>query len=170
MGKLFNRVATVKIGAALALLLALTLGGVVGCSMLNTDSADKRSSMLADPATVKKMPQGGVSPQEAVNECNGTFIIQADYWNELNETGSFPDETDRIPLCFVRCYLQTLGILTEDMKVNKEAGLAVGWGGSSETIDECLDEMTGTTCEMAYYLMRCVITRALVEEKSKDNK
>ncbi|XP_050081968.1 general odorant-binding protein 84a [Anopheles aquasalis] len=166
MEKPFNGVATVR----LALLLAFTLGGVVGCSMLNTDSADQRSTMLADPATVKQPAPGGVSPQEAITECNRTFIIQTDYWNELNETGSFPDETDRIPLCFVRCYLQTLGILTEDMKVNKEAGLAVGWGGSSETIDECLDEMTGTTCEMAYYLMRCVITRALVEGKSKDNK
>uniref|UniRef100_A0A182NRL8 Uncharacterized protein n=1 Tax=Anopheles dirus TaxID=7168 RepID=A0A182NRL8_9DIPT len=151
----------------LALLVALP-EGAHACSMMNTDNADQRGALLADPATVKKMPE--MSTQEAVAQCNRTFVIQPEYLAELNETGSFPDETDRIPLCFIRCYMQALGILTEDDKINKEAVLAVNWANSGDTIDECLDEMTGSTCEKAYFFTRCIMTRALVNGKSKDNK
>ncbi|XP_052865430.1 general odorant-binding protein 84a [Anopheles cruzii] len=150
------------------LLLAVALGAAVGCSTLNNDNAEQRIGLLADPATAKKVPE--MSAQEAVTECNRTFIITTEYWNELNETGSFPDETDRIPPCFIRCYLKALGILTEDDRVNKEQALALNWASGAETIDECLNEMTGTTCEKAYYLTRCVMTRALVDGRSKDNK
>ncbi|XP_035917841.1 general odorant-binding protein 84a-like [Anopheles stephensi] len=157
-----------------ALLLLLTLQvatmpqGVHGCSMMNNDNTEQRGAQLADSATAKKMPE--ITMQEAVAQCNRTFVIQPDYLAELNETGSFPDETDRIPLCFIRCYLQTLGILTEDDKVNKETALALNWATSSETVDECLDEMTGSGCEKAYLFTRCIMTRALVDGKSKDNK
>ncbi|XP_058120209.1 general odorant-binding protein 84a [Anopheles ziemanni] len=151
------------------LLLAIALpAGTVACSMMNNDSAEQRGALLADPATAKKMPD--ISMQDAVAECNRSFVIQPDYLSELNETGSFPDETDRIPLCFMRCYLQTLGILTEDEKVNKETAMKLKWASSGETIDECLEEMTGSPCDKAYYLTRCVMTRALVDGKSKDNK
>uniref|UniRef100_A0AAG5CZA6 Uncharacterized protein n=1 Tax=Anopheles atroparvus TaxID=41427 RepID=A0AAG5CZA6_ANOAO len=152
----------------LALAIALGPGGAIACSMLNNDNAEQRGALLADPASVKKMPD--ISMQDAVAECNRSFVIQPDYLAELNETGSFPDETDRIPLCFIRCYLQTLGILTEEEKVNKDVALALNWASSSETVDECLDEMTGSPCEKAYYLTRCVMTRALVDGKSKNNK
>uniref|UniRef100_A0A182M1E0 Uncharacterized protein n=1 Tax=Anopheles culicifacies TaxID=139723 RepID=A0A182M1E0_9DIPT len=151
-----------------ALLLLVALQVVHGCSMMNNDNVEQRGAQLADPATVKKMPE--ITMQEAVAQCNRTFVIQPDYLAELNETGSFPDETDRIPLCFIRCYLQTLGILTEDDKVNKETALALNWATSGETVDECLDEMTGTGCEKAYFFTRCIMTRALVDGKSKDNK
>ncbi|XP_050071331.1 general odorant-binding protein 84a [Anopheles maculipalpis] len=157
-----------------ALLLVFTLQvatmpeGAHGCSMMNNDNAEQRGAQLADPATAKRMPE--ITMQEAVAQCNRTFVIQPDYLSELNETGSFPDETDRTPLCFIRCYLQTLGILTEDDKVNKETALALNWATSSETVDECLDEMTGSGCEKAYLFTRCIMTRALVDGKSKNNK
>ncbi|XP_053671865.1 general odorant-binding protein 84a [Anopheles nili] len=142
--------------------------GAVACNMLNNDATEQRAGVLADPTTAQTMPE--MAPQDAVAQCNRTFIIQPEYLAELNETGSFPDETDRIPLCFIRCYLQALGILTEDDKVNKETALALNWASSGETVDECLDEMTGSSCEKAYYFTRCVMTRALVDGKSKDNK
>uniref|UniRef100_A0A182Q5A3 Uncharacterized protein n=1 Tax=Anopheles farauti TaxID=69004 RepID=A0A182Q5A3_9DIPT len=153
------------------LLLALLVTvpeGARACSMMNTDNTEQRDALLADPATVKRTPE--ISMQEAVAQCNRTFIIQPDYLSELNETGSFPDETDRIPLCFMRCYMQALGLLTEDDKVNKEAVLALNWASSADTVDECLDEMNGSTCEKAYFFTRCIMTRALVDGKSKDNK
>uniref|UniRef100_A0A182P057 Uncharacterized protein n=1 Tax=Anopheles epiroticus TaxID=199890 RepID=A0A182P057_9DIPT len=141
---------------------------VEGCSMMNNDNAEQRGALLADPATAKQMPE--VTMQDAVAQCNRSFIIQPEYLAELNQTGSFPDETDKIPLCFIRCYLKTLGILTEDDKVNKEVALGLNWATSGETVDECLDEMTGSACEQAYFFTRCIMTRALVDGKSKDNK
>uniref|UniRef100_A0A182JWW8 Uncharacterized protein n=1 Tax=Anopheles christyi TaxID=43041 RepID=A0A182JWW8_9DIPT len=143
-------------------------GTVEGCSMLNNDNTEQRGALLADPANAKKVPD--VTMQDAVTQCNRSFIIQPDYLAELNQTGSFPDETDKIPLCFIRCYLKTLGILTDDDKVNKDVALALNWATSGETVDECLDEMTGNACEPAYFFTRCIMTRALVDGKSKDSK
>uniref|UniRef100_A0A182UKF1 Uncharacterized protein n=1 Tax=Anopheles melas TaxID=34690 RepID=A0A182UKF1_9DIPT len=159
--------------AVLLLLFALQAtvpeGTVAGCSMLNNDNAEQRgAAMLADPATTKHVPE--VTMQDAIAQCNRSFIIQPEYLAELNQTGSFPEETDKIPLCFIRCYLKALGILTEDDKVNKEVALARNWATSGETVDECLEEMAGSACEQAYFFTRCAMTRALVDGKSKDNK
>ncbi|EDS33253.1 conserved hypothetical protein [Culex quinquefasciatus] len=149
-----------------------------GCSLMNAGDDDgassdgeQRESLLADPATMGavKLPKD-YSVEDINVECNKTFIITMEYLNELNDTGSFPDETDKTPMCFMRCFLQKGGILTEDDKVNKEQAFAVGWVKNNETIDDCLQEMTGTNCERAYFLARCVSTRHLVEGRSKDSK
>ncbi|XP_062554429.1 general odorant-binding protein 84a [Armigeres subalbatus] len=150
--------------------LAALLDTVSGCSMANNDGAEQRGSLLADPSTVPVRSLKDYSVEDIYTECNKTFAISMDYLNELNDTGSFPDETDKSPMCFIRCFLQKGGIVTEDDKVNKEQALAVGWVRNGETIDDCLQEMTGNACERSYYLMRCVSTRHLVEGRSKDNR
>ncbi|XP_058823367.1 general odorant-binding protein 84a [Topomyia yanbarensis] len=159
--------AVVQQGILLGLLVIL---GASGCSLSNNDDAELREALLADPSTIMMSSSKNNSLEEIYSECNKTFIITMDYLSELNDTGSFPDETDKTPMCFMRCFLQKNGILTEDDKINKELAISAGWVKNGETIDECLQDMTGSECERAYFLARCVSTRSLVEGRSKESK
>ncbi|XP_058450954.1 general odorant-binding protein 84a [Malaya genurostris] len=141
-----------------------------GCSLTNNDDVNLRETLIADPATVPAESKKNYKIEDIYSECNQTFIVTMDYLNELNDTGSFPDETDKTPMCFMRCFLQKQGILTEDDKINKQLAISVGWVKNGDTIDECLPDMAGDSeCERAYFLTRCVSTRALVEGRSKDS-
>ncbi|XP_055610601.1 general odorant-binding protein 84a [Uranotaenia lowii] len=141
-----------------------------GCSMNNNDDADLKESLLADPSEMSNREAKDVSFEDIHAECNKTFIIQMDYLKELNDTGSYPDETDKTPMCFMRCVLQKAGIVTEDDKVNKDQAVHLAWAKNGDAIDDCLQEMTGSSCERSYFLARCIATRQLVEGRSKDNK
>lgn len=79
---------------------------------------------------------------EAVMECNRTYNIEMDYLKELNDTGSFPDETEKIPMCFVKCYLESADILSPDGKVNKEKAVSMLWKDAGDSVDECVQEMS----------------------------
>ncbi|XP_053695515.1 general odorant-binding protein 84a [Sabethes cyaneus] len=151
------------------LLSSLVILSVSSCSMTNDDVTDLREALLADPAT-STVDTKNYTMEEIYTECNQTFIITMDYLAELNDTGSFPDETDKTPMCFMRCFLQQRGILNENDKINKEQAIATGWVQNGDTIDDCLQDMIGGTCERAYFLVRCVSTRRLVEGRSKDSK
>lgn len=143
------------------------LGSSTGCSMTNNDGADQRDALLADPSAAPARSMKDYSVEDIYVECNKTFAISMDYLNELNDTGSFPDETDKTPMvsrvawalgvsqkrslllniefpfqCFIRCFLQKGGIVTEDDKVNKEQAIALGWVKNGETIDDCLQDMS----------------------------
>lgn len=95
---------TMAIKTVSFLLLALLVISSSGCSLLNTGDdgdgdAEQRESLLADPdtmGTVKLSKEYSV--EDIYAECNKTFIITRDYLNELNDTGSFPDETDKTPM------------------------------------------------------------------------
>lgn len=77
-----------------------------GCSLMNAGDDDgassdgeQRESLLADPATMGTVKLSKDYSVEDINvECNKTFIITMEYLNELNDTGSFPDETDKTPM------------------------------------------------------------------------
>ncbi|EAT32555.1 AAEL015313-PA [Aedes aegypti] len=163
-----------KPGVKLSLLLLIGLMALLdstsGCSMTNNDGVEQREALLADPSTAPARSMKDYSVEDIYAECNKTFAISMDFLNELNDTGSFPDETDKTPMCFIRCFLQKGEIVTSDDKINKEQAVALGWVKSGETIDDCLQELTGNPCERAYFLMRCVSTRHLVEGRSKDSK
>lgn len=53
------------------------------------------------------------------------------------------------------------------------------WTTSGDTIDDCVKEVSAndekgeekpSPCEFAYFLARCVMTRALVDGRSRDTK
>lgn len=55
--------------------------------------------------------------------------------------------------------------------VNSERALELQWVDTHEDIEECLPEMMGDTeCEKAYYMTRCVVTRALVDGRGHSNR
>lgn len=44
---------------------------------------------------------------------------------ELNRTGSFPDESDVHSLCYIKCYLEKIGVMSDEGDVNEERALQV---------------------------------------------
>lgn len=48
-----------------------------------------------------------------------------DYLQELNRTGSFPDESDVVPMCFMKCYLEKIGVISDEGDINEERALQV---------------------------------------------
>ncbi|XP_055632687.1 general odorant-binding protein 84a [Toxorhynchites rutilus septentrionalis] len=152
------------------LLIAFVVLDVTGCTVTANDDTKLLDTLLADPSSVTAENDKELSIDDIYVECNKSFIISMDYLNELNDTGSFPDETDKTPMCFIRCFLLKNGILTDDDKVNKERALSIDWVKNGESIDDCLQEMTGNPCERAYFLTRCVTIRRLVDDRSRDNK
>uniref|UniRef100_A0A336MTS1 CSON003928 protein n=1 Tax=Culicoides sonorensis TaxID=179676 RepID=A0A336MTS1_CULSO len=109
--------------------------------------------------------------KQIYSKCNETFKILPEYLNELNETGSFPDEAEKVPMCFIKCYLENVGIWSTNNTVNRERAIELQWADTNDDIDECLPEMMGDTeCEKAYYLTRCIVTRALVDGRGHDNR
>lgn len=64
------------------------------------------------------------------------------YLVDLNTTGAFPDETDKTPMCFVRCYLNNVGILKED-ELDRDKAIEMAWSTSEEALDDCNKEVAG---------------------------
>lgn len=65
-----------------------------------------------------------------------------DYLIELNTTGAFPDETDKTPMCYIRCYLENVGILKDD-ELDRDKAMQMAWSSSDESLDECNKEVAG---------------------------
>lgn len=61
---------------------------------------------------------------------------------ELNTTGTFPDESDKTPMCYIRCYLNEFGVLKEDI-LDKQRAIELHWASSDDTLDECVKEVNG---------------------------
>lgn len=67
--------------------------------------------------------------------------IFLEFLQDLNDTGSFSDETEKTPMCFIQCYLEKLKILNEKGEVNKEVTTALYHIENEETVDACNNEM-----------------------------
>lgn len=67
-----------------------------------------------------------------------------DYLQELNDTGSFPDESEKTSMCFMKCYLEAIGVMNSEHKVDKEKTLVMYKLDDDEVIDECSNEV----CEL----------------------
>lgn len=86
--------------------------------------------------------------QEATSQCNESFHIKQEFLQELNDTGSFPDESDKTAMCFIKCYLETIGVWTKDYKVNKEKMILMYQLDSDDIIDDCSNE----TCRLNFLM------------------
>lgn len=93
-----------------------------------------------------------------------------DYLEELNKTGSFPDESDVVPMCYIKCFLEKVGIMSEEGDINEERVIQLMPDSTKDMIVDCGEEMDkgSDICEKAYYVTRCVTTRILVDGRSKD--
>lgn len=60
---------------------------------------------------------------------------------ELNDTGSFPDESEKNPMCFLKCIIEGLGILKNDNDIDKTKAIEAYKLNNDEMVDECTIEM-----------------------------
>jgi hypothetical protein len=59
----------------------------------------------------------------------------------MNDTGSFPDESEKTPMCFIKCYLEAVGVLDSESKADKEKTILMYKIENDEVFDECLNEI-----------------------------
>lgn len=64
-----------------------------------------------------------------------------EYLQDLNDTGSFSDETEKVPMCYIHCYLNKMGIFGKDEKVDKEKAVNAYKIEDEEIVDDCNNEM-----------------------------
>lgn len=60
---------------------------------------------------------------------------------DFNETGSFPDESEKTPMCYLKCYLEAVGIINSEHKVDKEKTVKMFNLDNEEVIGECSNEV-----------------------------
>ncbi|XP_062565738.1 general odorant-binding protein 84a-like [Armigeres subalbatus] len=113
----------------------------------NEDSSDSSDSDSSESTSTSRY-----SIESIYADCNDTFITTIEYLEVLNQTGRFPEESDKTPLS---------GIYDEMENVNSERAVEIGWVNSEQIVENCFDEMVGSACQKAYYLVRCVTMRNL---------
>lgn len=59
----------------------------------------------------------------------------------MNDTGSFPDESEKTPMCFLKCFLEILGILNSENEIDKEKATSVYQIEDDNIIDDCSKEI-----------------------------
>lgn len=59
----------------------------------------------------------------------------------MNDTGSFPDESEKTPMCFLKCFLETLGVLNGNSEIDKEKATGVYQIENDNIIDDCTKEI-----------------------------
>ncbi|XP_059610264.1 general odorant-binding protein 84a [Phlebotomus argentipes] len=129
----------------------------------------QQSGSMSTPA---KRSGQEMTTLEAMVACNESFRTTEEFLQELNKTGSFPDESDKTPMCFLKCYLEKTSIISDEGDINDEKVLVMFPTLTTDGIDDCKKEMdhTNNVCEKVYFLVRCVMTRMLVDGRSSDNK
>nr|ANC60174.1 odorant-binding protein 3 [Plutella xylostella] len=101
-----------------------------------------------------------------MTHCNETFRFDPAYWQSLNESGTFPDENDKNPKCFIRCVLEGTRVASLDSVFDaaRAAEVFAGERGGRPMDDletlakNCADDRRETCkCERAYGFMKCLM-------------
>nr|ALC79592.1 odorant binding protein 15 [Grapholita molesta] len=111
----------------------------------------------------------------ALSDCNETFRIDMSYLLALNESGSFPDETDRTPKCYVRCVLEMVDVASADGQFDPERAEDALMGirgvralsNVKEVAVTCSDRQETCKCERSYQFIKCLMEMEIkMAEKS----
>ncbi|KAI8442423.1 hypothetical protein MSG28_005937 [Choristoneura fumiferana] len=138
------------------------------------DDAKTKSEDTSPPADQDDM--NNVDIMRAMMDCNETFRIEMSYLLALNESGSFPDETDRTPKCYIRCVLEMVEIASADGQFDAaraEPALSSIRGvrvlsDVAETAAACAaDRNESCKCERSYQFIKCLMEMEIkMTEKS----
>ncbi|KAF9407468.1 hypothetical protein HW555_012521 [Spodoptera exigua] len=100
--------------------------------------------------------------------CNDSYRIDPTYLQALNESGSFIDETDKTPKCFIRCVFENVGIVSEDgMQLNPARAAVIFAGERNGKPMEDIADMTALCatdrqetcpCDRSYKFLRCLMS------------
>ncbi|XP_026755199.2 general odorant-binding protein 84a [Galleria mellonella] len=137
-----------------------------GSDVKETDRDDYKNMTSTGLTTVFTESRSSETElDQAMNECNETFRVEMSYLESLNESGSFPDETDRTPKCYVRCVLEKTGVASEDGNYDP-ARTAVIFAGKragrpmndiEEIATGCANRKESCKCERAYQYIKCMM-------------
>ncbi|KAG5682267.1 hypothetical protein PVAND_011631 [Polypedilum vanderplanki] len=113
-----------------------------------------------------------INTTDIMTKCNQTFPIKIEYLHDLNTTGSFSDESEKVPMCYVHCYLTKIGVMGEENQINSERAANFYEIEDEDMIDDCNNEMVAASisdsCAKAYFFLRCLMTRAMIDNKNRD--
>ncbi|CAK1590549.1 unnamed protein product [Parnassius mnemosyne] len=137
---------------------------------------DISSTTTVTPTSKEQDERNIIYMTDIMKDCNETFRIEMSYLEQLNNSGSFPDETDRTPKCYIRCVLETSGVATEDGQFDPAlAALLVAdvrGGGDTNELEEfatrCSERKETCKCERSYQFIKCLMEKEVEKfEKSK---
>jgi hypothetical protein len=60
---------------------------------------------------------------------------------DLNETGSFGDESEKTPMCYIHCVLTKMEVINKEGQINVENAGEAYKIKEKDVIDECNNEM-----------------------------
>ncbi|XP_067615275.1 general odorant-binding protein 84a-like [Eurosta solidaginis] len=151
--------------------LALLLFCIVQTANAQSTVNGQNDQMATDTAT--SMGRRGDGEQgfnftEVVKECNSSFTIPLEYMQQFNETAELPNTTDKTGMCFLRCYMETTGII-RNWKLNRSLIRKTMWPATGDSIPVCEKEGANETCpcKRSYAIAKCLMIRAIVDAPSK---
>ncbi|XP_077289966.1 odorant-binding protein 84a [Arctopsyche grandis] len=126
------------------------------------DKGDKSSSHGSDLRNEFK----ALNFTEVQQQCNDTYKIEKEYLISLSESGSFPEETELTPKCYIKCLLETLKIIDDKENINVESAIQYlnhlrgnqDLNATSIIVTRCAEDRIETcVCEKSYAFSRCVM-------------
>ncbi|XP_072934627.1 general odorant-binding protein 84a-like [Epargyreus clarus] len=133
------------------------------CAKTTTAKTTIKTTPSPDPKESRDANE--IDYTSIMNECNETFRTEMSYIDALNKSGSFPDESDKTPKCFVRCILEKSNVVSEDGVFEPEQALAFFsmerptaiLDNLRETTDACINRNETCMCERSYQFLKCVV-------------
>nr|QCF41926.1 odorant binding protein [Athetis dissimilis] len=156
-------------GLLLSMVLTLTTVALTRSATTQMKDAGTKEAMSTTMADMdSKIDALDVNVLDVMSACNETFRIEEAYIQSMNETGSFLDENDKTPKCFIRCVFENVGIVSEDGKQFNPARAAVIFAGerNGKTMDDigdmtamcAADRQETCPCERSYQFLRCLMS------------
>ncbi|XP_068623761.1 general odorant-binding protein 84a-like [Battus philenor] len=153
-------------------LVLITLSPIECKTKKVNDDKNKSTTTTTTTATMTKEDQDVRNDIDLINimkDCNETFRIGMSYLEQLNSSGSFPDETDRTPKCYIRCVLETSGVASDEGLFDPPLAAALlmqvrSSFDSNELEDfatSCMDRQETCKCERSYQFIKCIMEKEI---------
>ncbi|XP_041971810.1 general odorant-binding protein 84a isoform X2 [Aricia agestis] len=147
------------------IILFLTFAVGLLFSTTRCEDKDKSSGDDKKKSSENKSIKEDFDLMQIMTDCNDTFRVEMTYLQSLNSSGSFPDETDKTPKCFLRCVLEKSEIASEDGVFDTERTAEIFTlirgdmpiNDVKETATECAERIEETCkCERSYDYLKCL--------------
>nr|CAS90131.1 odorant-binding protein 7 precursor [Bombyx mori] len=159
--------------ANLVLLLTFVLMTLSMARLKSTEAPKSKTALFNDQ---DNMGYEELDMEEIMSACNESFRIEYAYLESLNDSGSFPDETDKTPKCYIRCVLEKTEILSENGVLNPATAALVFAGERNgkpmsdleEMAVACADRHEKCKCEKAYNFVKCLMYMEIDKYEKKN--
>ncbi|XP_014357239.2 general odorant-binding protein 84a [Papilio machaon] len=155
--------------AVLICALVLLILSPIKCKKKKEDDIQEKTTTTSIPTTKDQESRSEIDVINIMKECNESFRIQMSYLEQLNNSGSFPDETDKTPKCYIHCVLESSGVASEEGQFDAASAALVltqlndGYD-TNELIDiafQCTDRQETCKCERSYQFIKCIMEKQI---------